>query len=58
MVAHSFILYLQRLFKSITNQRRSRHSTDTVLEFRGEVPQVTASEGLVQGPYVVARAGF
>jgi len=31
---------------------------DTVSEFHAEAPQATASEGLVQGPYVAARAGF
>jgi len=29
-----------------------------VSEFHAEAPQVTASEGLAQGPYVAARAGF
>ena len=29
-----------------------------VLEFHAEAQQVTVSEGLVQGPYVAARAGF
>jgi len=33
-------------------------STDTVLEFHAEAPQATASQGLAQGPYEVARAGF
>ena len=27
-------------------------------EFHAEAPQATASEGLAQGPYVAARAGF
>ena len=27
-------------------------------EFHVEAPQATASEGLAQGPYVAARAGF
>ena len=27
-------------------------------EFHAEAPQATASEGLSQGPYVAARAGF
>ena len=27
-------------------------------EFHAEAPQATASEGLAQGPYVVARVGF
>ena len=36
----------------------SRHSTDTVSEFHAEAPQATVSEGLAQGPYVAARAGF
>jgi len=31
---------------------------DTVSEFRAEVPQATASEGLAQGSYAVARARF
>jgi|SRR6218665_338317 len=31
---------------------------DTVREFHAEVPQATVSEGLAQGPYVAARAGF
>src|SRR6218665_1199526 len=43
---------------SSTTQRRSRHSTDTVSEFHTEAPQATASEGLVQGSYAAARAGF
>ena len=47
-----------RLFKSTTTQRRSRHITDTVSEFHAEAPQAIASEGLAQGPYVAARAGF
>src|SRR6218665_204151 len=34
------------------------HSTDTVSEFHAEAPQATVSEGLAQGPYVAARAGF
>src|SRR6218665_1907644 len=33
---HSFWLFLQRLFKSNTTQRRSRHSTDTMSEFHAE----------------------
>ena len=41
-----------------TTQRRSWHSTNTVSEFHTEAPQVTATEGLAQGPYVAARAGF
>ena len=55
---HSFRLFLQRLFKSTTTQRRSRHSMDTVPKFHAEAPQATAREGLAQGPYVAARAGF
>jgi len=31
---------------------------DTVSEIHAEVPQATASEGLVQVPYVAARVGF
>ena len=45
-------------FKSTTTPIRSWHSTDTVLEFRAETPQATASEGLAQGPNKAARAGF
>jgi len=30
---------------------------DTVPEFHTEALQATASEGLAQGPYMVARAG-
>jgi len=29
-----------------------------VPEFHAEAPQETASEGLAQGPYVAAKAGF
>ena len=54
-----FRLFIQRLFKSTTTQKRSRHSTNTpVSEFHAEAPQATVSEGLAQGPYVAARAGF
>ena len=31
---------------------------DTVSEFHAEAPQATASEGLAQGPYMAAKAGF
>ena len=31
---------------------------DTVPEFHAESPQAIASEGLAQGPYVAARAGY
>jgi len=31
---------------------------DTVLEFHAEALQTTVSEGLAQGSYVAARAGF
>ena len=31
---------------------------DTVSEFHANAPQATASDGLAQGPYIVARAGF
>src|SRR6218665_1247763 len=34
------------------------NSVDTAQEFHAEAPQATASEGLAQGPYVAARAGF
>ena len=52
---HFTTLFL--LFK-FTTQWHSQHSTDTVSEFHSETPQATASEGLAQGPYVAARAGF
>jgi len=55
---HSFRIFLWHLFKSITTQRRSRHSTDTVPEFHTEVLQATVSEGLAQGPYVAAGVEF
>src|SRR6218665_3730010 len=54
---HSFRLFLFRLFKSPTSQRRSWHSMETVPEFHAEAPRATVSEGLAQGPYVAARAG-
>src|SRR6218665_351264 len=44
---HSFRLFLKRLFKSTTTQRRSGHSADTVSEFHVEAPQATVSEGLL-----------
>ena len=31
---------------------------DTVSKFHAEAPQPNASEGLAEGPYVAARAGF
>ena len=31
---------------------------DTVKEFHAEAPQATSNEGLSEGPYVAARAGF
>src|SRR6218665_1520420 len=54
---HSFGLFLQRLFKPTTTQRRSRHSADTVSEFYTEAPQAIANEGFAQGPYLAAREG-
>src|SRR6218665_2165488 len=48
---HSFRLFLWRLFKSTTTQRRSGHSTDTVPEFHAEATQATVSDRLTQGPY-------
>src|SRR6218665_2127074 len=45
------------LFKSIATQRRSRHSTDTVPEFRSQATQATLREGLDQGLYLSGRAG-
>ena len=38
---HSFRPFLLHLFKSISTQKRSRHSTDTVPEFPAEAPQAT-----------------
>ena len=55
---HSFRLFLERLFKSTTTQRRSRHSMDTVSELTRRSATATVSEGLAQGPYVAAGAGF
>ena len=55
---YSFMPFLQRLIRSTTTQKRSRHSTDSVSEFHAEAPQEIASDGLAQGPYVAARAGF
>src|SRR6218665_3440611 len=57
----AFRLFLTRLFKSTTTQRRCRHSTnstDTVSGFHTEASQVFASEGHAEGSYVEARAGF
>src|SRR6218665_1987493 len=44
--------------KSTTTQKHSQRSTNTVLQFHAEAPQVAASEGLAQGPCVTAREGF
>src|SRR6218665_412724 len=58
-LVHSFIQVISIApLKSTTTQRRSRHNTVTVSEFRDETSQATASEGHTQGPYVAARAGF
>src|SRR6218665_2385881 len=67
-LSYSFIQAISIFFKStlllfflllkFTTQWHSQHSTDTVSEFHSEMPQATASEGLAQGPYVAARAGF
>jgi len=54
---YSLRIFLKRLFKSTTTQKRPRHSTDTVPGFHAETPQATVSEGVAQGPYVAARAG-
>jgi len=35
-----------------------QHSMDTVSKFHSEASQASVSEGLAQGPYVAARAGF
>src|SRR6218665_1904912 len=48
---HSFRLFLKRLFRSTTTQRRSSHSADTVSKFDAAAPQATACEELAQGPY-------
>ena len=56
----SFRLSLWCLFKSTTTQRRSRHSTDTMLvqlEFHAEVTQATASEGLAHQPVTFQTKG-
>ena len=53
-----FRLFLWRLFKLTTTQKRSRHITDTVSEFDPKALQETASEGHAQGPCVADRAGF
>src|SRR6218665_1336126 len=53
--------FLQRLSTStttITTQRLSRHSMQTLSEFHAGAPQATVSEGLAQVSYVAARAGF
>ena len=50
--------FLKRLFKSTNTHWCSRHSTYTVSEFHAKAPQATASEGLVQGPTMAARAGL
>src|SRR6218665_2400971 len=56
---HSLIHFISIVpLQSTTTRKRSRHSTDTVPKFHAEAPQATASKGLVQGPYVGARAGF
>ena len=47
-----------RYFKSITTQRLSDYSIDTVSELSRQALQVNVSEGLAQGPYVVAGVGF
>ena len=52
---HSFIY--SGYFKSITTQRRSQHSMDTVYEFHAKAQRATASEELAQGRYVAARVG-
>ena len=41
-----------------TTQKRSRHNMDAVPDSHAKAPQATASEGLAQGSYVAARAGF
>ena len=52
-----FYLFIQAIsLAPLQAQRRSHHST--VSEFHAEAPQGTASEGLAQGSYKVARAGF
>ena len=56
---HSFIHAISIAPLQVTNtQRRSRHSVDTVSKFQAEAPQATVSEGLAQGQYVAAIAGF
>ena len=36
----------------------NKHSTDTVSEFHAKAPRATVREGLAQGPYAAAWAGF
>ena len=47
-----------RFALQIVSSKLQMCNTDTVSVFHSEAPQVTASEGLAQGPYVAARAGF
>jgi len=56
LTIHSFMLFLWRLFKSTTTQKRSRHSTGS--KFHAEAPLATVSEGLAQGTYAAVRARF
>src|SRR6218665_919816 len=53
---HSFIQAIS-IVPFQVHLRRPRHNTDTAPEFHAEVPQATMSEGLAQGPYLVARVG-
>jgi len=59
MSSHSFIqaISIAPLQVHYYSKERSRHSTDTVLEFHAKAPQATANERLAQGPYVAAKAG-
>ena len=58
IVIHSGHFYSASSSPLLLMKKRFRHSTDTVSEFHAEVPQATVSEGLVQGSYVEAIAGF
>src|SRR6218665_1718529 len=49
---HSFGIFIQRLFKSTTTQRRSQPQQWTLCRsLHAEALQATVSEGLAQGPW-------
>src|SRR6218665_2686018 len=55
---NSFWPFLYRPFKSSTTQRRSRLQHGYCIGVSRRCAQATAGKGLVQGPYVAARAGI